>query len=91
MDYQISKLGSRKTTWFRNFEYVVEVDNPKLFQDLNRDSINGLINLSIRNQVLDYDVAKVLHALFDGLYKHVGGNKGGSWYEYSEDDHRWNL
>ncbi len=67
----------------------LKVDNPKLFQDLNRDSINGLINLSIRNQVLDYDVAKVLHALFDGLYKHVGGNKGGSWYEYSEDEHRW--
>lgn len=67
----------------------LKVDNPKLYNSLNRNSIHSLIIASIRNKVLDYDVAKVLHAIFNGLYKHVGGTKGGNWYEYSEDEHRW--
>ncbi len=69
----------------------LEVDNPKVFQSLNQKSIYGLITESIKNEVLDYDVAKVLHAMYDGLFMHVGGTKGGSWYEYSEIEHRWKI
>ena len=69
----------------------LEVDNPKLFHELNHKSIYGLITTSIKNEVLDYDVAKVLHAMYNGLYMHVGGTKGGSWYEYSETEHRWKV
>ena len=101
--YKTKAAGACKKEWTQKFpkwsqerppgigtlNLWLQADNPKLYTDLNRQSIYSLINASIQAKVLDYDVAKVLHALFAGKYKHVGGCKGGDWYEYTEEEHRW--
>ena len=67
----------------------LKVDNPKLFNEINKTSIHSLITASIKAKILEYDVARVLHAKYNGLYKYIAGGKGGFWYEYTEDEHRW--